>query len=226
MLFTPLRFFFLIVAGIASAGWQQRSFPAVVYAQFSQSAQRELATGARFKISDSYSFVNELTKAALSRAGRVVRYDASYQKIAFPNGDVPPDTGCGADEIIRIYRETSVDLQMLVYLDMIESFGSYPRVKDKRQPDTNFDHRQVANLQVFFKRNGVTLPPSRDEADYEPGDIVVYTLPNGRFHIAMLVPAPGSGRPWIVHNMGMGPRLENRLFEFTITGHYQYHPRG
>lgn len=29
-------------------------------------------------------------------------------------------------------------------------------------------------------------------------------------------------RPLIVHNIGLGPRLEDRLFEFPITGHYRY----
>ncbi|HEY2574171.1 MAG TPA: DUF1287 domain-containing protein [Verrucomicrobiaceae bacterium] len=55
--------------------------------------------------------------------------------------------------------------------------------------------------------------------------MIVYSLPNGQQHIAMVVPAPGGGRPWIVHNAGYGPRLEDRLFEFIITGHYRYLPR-
>jgi uncharacterized protein YijF (DUF1287 family) len=29
-------------------------------------------------------------------------------------------------------------------------------------------------------------------------------------------------RPLIVHNIGAGPRLEDRLFAFPITGHYRY----
>lgn len=226
MLFTPLRLFVILVASLATIGWQKRSFPAVVYAQFTQSNQRELASGARYRISENRSFANDLSRAALSRAGRIVRYDASYQKIAFPNGDVPLDTGCGADEIIRIYREVGIDLQELVYLDMENSIGSYPHEKDKNHPDTNIDHRKVANLRVFFKRYGTTLPPSRNEQDYTPGDLITCTLPNGQLHIAMLVPAPGAGRPWIIHNMGFGPRLEDRLFDFPITGHYRYHPRG
>ncbi len=226
MLFTPFRLFIILVIGIATIGWQQRSFPAVLFAQFSQTSQRDLASGARYRISENRSFATDLTRAALDRAGRVVRYDASYKVITFPNGDVPSNTGCGTDEIIRSYREVGVDLQELVFLDMVESFGAYPRVKGKTKPDTNIDHRQVANLQAFFKRNGVTLSPSRVEADYAPGDIITCTLPKGQPHIAMLVPAPGSGRPWIIHNMGMGPRLEDRLFDFTITGHYRYHPRG
>ena len=42
-------------------------------------------------------------------------------------------------------------------------------------------------------------------------------------HIAIVVPAPDGGPvPWIVHNIGQGPKLENRLFEFPLTGHYRW----
>ncbi|MFA7044337.1 MAG: DUF1287 domain-containing protein [Bacteroidales bacterium] len=30
--------------------------------------------------------------------------------------------------------------------------------------------------------------------------------------------------PLIVHNIGAGPKLENMLFNFEITGHYRYQP--
>lgn len=197
----------------------------MLYARLSQSSQRELAAAARFRLEDNDLFATHLTQAALKRAGCVVRYDASYRKIAFPQGDVPADTGCNADEIIRIYREAGIDLQELVYMDMVGSSGAYPRNADRREPDTNIDHRLVANLRVFFNRCGVPLPSSHEDADYAPGDIITCNLPGGQAHIAMVVPAPGSGRPWIVHNMGYGPRIENRLFEFPLTGHYRYLPR-
>ncbi len=222
---TPLRLFILLVAGVATTGWQQWTFPVMLYAKFSQSGQRELASGARFQLHDETSFANQLTLAALSRAGLVVGHDASYKKITFPLGDVPPNTGCAADEVIRAYRGVGIDLQELIYNDMAQSFGSYPRIKDKTQPDTNMDHRLVPNLQVFFKRYGQTLPASHKSSDYAPGDIITCNLPGGVPHIAMVVPSPSTGRPWIVHNMGYGPRIEDRLLEFNLTGHYRYHPR-
>jgi uncharacterized protein YijF (DUF1287 family) len=44
--------------------------------------------------------------------------------------------------------------------------------------------------------------------------------------IAIVVPAPDGGEtPWIVHNIGQGPKCENRLFAFPLTGHYRFHPR-
>lgn len=225
MLFTPLRLFLIILVVIATTGWQQWSFPVMLYAQLSQASQRELAAAARFRLDDDGAFVTQLTQAALKRAGLVVRYDSSYRKIGFPQGDVPAGTGCSTDEIVRIYREVGIDLQDLVYNDMVKSFGAYPGNRDRKQPDTNIDHRLVANLRVFLQRNGISLPPSQQGDDYAPGDIITCSLPGGHPHIAMVVPAPGSGRPWIVHNMGYGPRMEDRLFDFRLTGHYRYLPR-
>ena len=31
-------------------------------------------------------------------------------------------------------------------------------------------------------------------------------------------------RPLIVHNVGAGPRLEDMLFNYKVTGHYRYFP--
>ena len=138
---------------------------------------------------------------------------------------MPENTGCGADEIVRAYRAVGIDLQELVYLDMVRNFGAYARPKGRTQPDTSMDHRLVANLQIFFKRHSVILPSSCDSDDYAPGDIITCTLPDGSPHIAMVVPAPGSGQPWILHNIGYGPRIEDRLFDFILTGHFRFHPR-
>jgi uncharacterized protein YijF (DUF1287 family) len=222
---SPLRLLLIFLLGLATTGWKHWFFPSMIFAQLSQSGQRELAAGARFRIEDNHSFASALAQAALDRAGLVMRFDSSYHKIGFPHGDVPASTGCAADEIVRAYRQVGYDLQELVYLDMTASFGAYPKKKDKYSPDTNIDHRIVENLQVFFKRCGTTVSPSRDASDYAPGDIVVYRLENGQSHIAIVVPNPAGGRPWIVHNVGYGPRIEDRLFEFHVIGHYRYHPR-
>ncbi|PVV16077.1 MAG: DUF1287 domain-containing protein, partial [gamma proteobacterium symbiont of Ctena orbiculata] len=34
-----------------------------------------------------------------------------------------------------------------------------------------------------------------------------------------------TGTPLIVHNIGAGPKLEDMLFRYPITGHYRYMPR-
>jgi uncharacterized protein YijF (DUF1287 family) len=89
--------------------------------------------------------------------------------------------------------------------------------------DRNIDHRRVPNLRVFFARKGPSLALTQVEADYAPGDLVTWDLGGGVGHIGIVVDrrAP-SGRFMVVHNIGQGPKLEDVLFAWKITGHYQY----
>jgi uncharacterized protein YijF (DUF1287 family) len=43
-------------------------------------------------------------------------------------------------------------------------------------------------------------------------------------HIGIVVDQkqPASGRYMIVHNIGQGPKMEDVLFSWKITGHYRY----
>jgi uncharacterized protein len=171
-------------------------------------------------------FAVKLTNAALDRTKQSVRYDPAYVKLSYPGGDVPADTGVCTDEVIRAYRALGFDLQKLVHEDMKANFSVYPKKWGLSKPDTNIDHRRVPNLQTFFKRQGATLPITDKAEDYRPGDVITCTVPPNLPHIALVVPAPdGSRRPWIVHNIGRGPQLEDRLFEFPLTGHYRWHPQ-
>ena len=111
-------------------------------------------------------FALALSDAALERTRHAVVYDARYQIIAYPGGDVAPDRGVCADEIIRAYRSLGVDLQRLVHEDMLRSFASYPRQWGLSRPDANIDHRRVPNLERFFERHGTTLPVSARAEDY------------------------------------------------------------
>lgn len=172
------------------------------------------------------SFATRLSHAALDRTANVVRYDGAYLSIPYPGGDVPADMGVCTDEIIRSYRTLGFDLQKLVHEDMKRNFKAYPKHWGLGKTDTNIDHRRVPNLQAFFKRQGASLPITQNPADYLPGDLITCTVAGKLPHIALVVPAPdGSSTPWIVHNIGGGPQLENRLFEFPLTGHYRWHPQ-
>lgn len=172
------------------------------------------------------AFAERLVQAALERVKHTVRYDPAYVKLDYPGGDVPADTGVCTDEVIRSYRALGIDLQKLVHEDMQRAFDAYPKDWGLRSTDKNIDHRRVPNLRAFFKRRGVSLPVTQKAADYLPGDIITCTVAGSLPHIAIVVPAPDGGdTPWIVHNIGSGPKHENRLFEFPLTGHYRYHPR-
>jgi uncharacterized protein YijF (DUF1287 family) len=165
-----------------------------------------------------------LVSAAIERTRHQVRYDGSYRKIAYPLGDVPDQIGVCTDLVIRAYRAAGVDLQRLVHEDMAGHFAEYPRLWGLTRPDPNIDHRRVPNLQRFLERNGQVLSLSQVADDYRAGELVTWMLPGNRPHIGIVTDlrAPGSARPLIAHNIGWGPRLEDMLFEYRITGHYKY----
>lgn len=173
-------------------------------------------------------FEQKLVLAALERTTHTVRYDGAYHRIGYPGGDVPADIGVCTDVIVRAYRTLGIDLQQLVHEDMRAHFSSYPsrRIWGLSRPDSNIDHRRVPNLQTFFKRQGTELPISTEASDYQPGAIVTWMLPGNLPHIGIVTDqiAADSGRPLIVHNIGAGPKLEDRLFAFPITGHYRFAP--
>lgn len=187
-----------------------------------------LAVGVGAEPADSLAA--RLVAAALKQTTETVRYDPSYFVIDYPGGDVPSDCGVCTDVVIRAYRSVGIDLQVLVHEDMRRNFSSYPKLWGLGRTDRNIDHRRVPNLQTFFRRRGAAMPVSDRPEDYLPGDLVAWDL-NGRglTHIGIVVPPPGSkdlakGSSWIVHNIGSGPRHEERLCEWKILGHYRFAP--
>lgn len=171
-------------------------------------------------------FLKKLVDAAIERTHHSVRYDPAYVRIPYPGGDVPADTGVCTDEIIRSYRAVGIDLQKEVHEDMLQNFSAYPRNWRwlLARPDSNIDHRRVPNLMVFFRRKGEALPVSNRSEDYKPGELVTWNLGGGVPHIGIVVDqkSPQSGRYMIVHNIGQGPKMEDVLFNWKITGHFRY----
>jgi len=166
-----------------------------------------------------------LVSAARSQIGVTVRYDPRYERIAYPNGDVPLERGVCTDVVIRAYRTMGVDLQALVHQDMSKAWNVYPKLWQLKAPDRNIDHRRVPNLATYFKRHGTALKASRDGRDYQPGDIVTWRLANGRPHIGIVADKKGwTGAPLVIHNIGAGTKEENVLFSYEITGHYRWKP--
>ena len=170
--------------------------------------------------------LKRLVRAAIERTHHAVRYDPAYVRIPYPGGDVPADTGVCTDEVIRAYRAAGIDLQKEVHEDMEKDFSAYPRKWKwlSSHTDTNIDHRRVPNLMVFFGRKGETIGITQCAEDYSPGDIVTWDLGGGVPHIGIVADqrSPASGRYMVVHNIGRGPKIEDVLFGWKITGHYRY----
>ena len=162
--------------------------------------------------------------AARAQVGVTVSYNGAYQRIPYPNGDVPMHTGVCTDVVIRALRKVGVDLQRLVHEDMRANFSAYPKTWGLRRPDPNIDHRRVPNLGTFFRRRGLALPVTTRAADYQPGDIVTWHLTGtGVPHIGVVSNRRGSGgRHLVVHNIGAGTQEEDVLFAWKVTGHYRW----
>jgi len=158
------------------------------------------------------------------QVGKTNGYDASYQKLEYPNGDVPIETGVCSDVIVRAFRKGGIDLQKEVHEDMKDNFSVYPRKWGASGPDANIDHRRVQNLQTYFTREGKSLATTGNSDNFLPGDIVTWDLGNGVDHIGMVVNVwyKPSQRYLIVHNIGAGTHMEDALFAWKITGHYRY----
>jgi uncharacterized protein YijF (DUF1287 family) len=169
-------------------------------------------------------FFARLSDAALAQVSHPVVYDPSYRRIGFPGGDVPAGVGVCSDVVIRAYRALGVDFQARVHADMTRAFAAYPRLWGLSRPDPNIDHRRVPNLATYLARHGAMRPVSARPEAYATGDLVVWMLPGNRPHIGIVTArrTPDGRRPLVVHNAGVGPRLEDALFAFPITGHFRY----
>jgi uncharacterized protein len=171
------------------------------------------------------SVQSKVIAAAIEQTRHEVRYEPRYVKIPYPGGDVPANTGVCSDVVIRAYRSAGIDLQKEVHEDMAAHFSAYPKQWGLTTPDSNIDHRRVPNLMTYFRRKGAALPVTRTGRDYLPGDLVTWNLTGtGVPHIGVVTDrksADGS-RPLLVHNIGEGPKLEDVLFAWSITGHFRY----
>ena len=160
---------------------------------------------------------------AIDQVGKTTGYDPSYQKIEYPNGDVPIETGVCSDVIVRAFRKAGIDLQKDVHEDMKSNFSDYPTRWGLKSPDTNIDHRRVPNLQTYFTRKAKSLTTTGGSETFLPGDIITWDLGGGLDHIGMVVNVwyKPTQRYLVVHNMGAA-RMEDVLFTWKITGHYRY----
>jgi len=190
---------------------------------FAAACQQELVRVPIKSTADS-STLSKVIDSAIDQTKVTNSYDPAYSKIDYPGGDVPLAKGVCSDVIVRAFRNGGVDLQKEVHEDMQQKFSSYPNKWGARKPDSNIDHRRVANLMTYFDRKGKSLPVTSVRKDYQPGDVVAWDLGNELLHIGIVtnvLSASGSGY-MMVHNIGAGARLEDVLFSWKVIGHYRY----
>ncbi|WP_457646764.1 DUF1287 domain-containing protein [Profundibacter sp.] len=169
-------------------------------------------------------WADKLINAARTQIGVTLIYDGRYQRLEFPNGDIPRLRGVCTDVVIRALRDAhGLDLQSKVNADMKAHFSSYPKIWGLSRPDSNIDHRRVPNLITYFKRHGADVPMTDKPQDYLPGDIVTWMLRPGTPHIGIVSDKidPQTGNPLIIHNIGWGTRENDILFAYGMTGHFR-----
>jgi uncharacterized protein YijF (DUF1287 family) len=166
---------------------------------------------------------HDLVAAARAQIGVTLAYDPSYQRIAYPMGDVPVERGVCSDVVVRAFRAVGVDLQAELHGDMKRHFAAYPRIWGLQRTDANIDHRRVPNLATWFTRQSYDLSVTDDPADYQAGDVVAWVLGNGRPHIGIVSDrrSADGARPLMIHNIGRGAREEDVLFAYRITGRFR-----
>jgi len=168
--------------------------------------------------------LKSIIDGAIDQIGKTTSYDPSYQKLDYPNGDVPIETGVCSDVIIRAFRKGNIDLQKDVHEDMKANFSAYPTRWGLKGPDTNIDHRRVPNLETYFARKGKAQAITNRSDEFQPGDLVTWDMGTGQDHIGIVTNVwyKPSQRYLIVHNIGNGTRMEDVLFAWKMTGHYRY----
>lgn len=179
---------------------------------------------AKISSNPAQSPLDRLNASAIEQTTITTGYDPAYTKLDYPNGDVALETGVCADVVVRAFRKAGVDLQKELHEDMTAHFAKYPKKWGARRADRNIDHRRVLNLMTWFERKGKALPITNHAAEYLPGDIVSWNLTDGRPHIGLVstIKLDGKDRFAVIHNVGLGARAEDVLFEWQITGHYRY----
>jgi len=166
----------------------------------------------------------KLVEAARAQIGMTIFYDGAYRRLAYPGGDVEPERGVCTDVIVRAYRAAlGADLQRLVHEDMAANFNAYPANWGLTRPDRNIDHRRVPNLAAFFRRQGAALA---DDAPLAPGDLVTQTIGGRLPHISVVSErrVRGTGRHYVIHNIGGGAEYADILTRFPVNGRFRYLP--
>ena len=159
----------------------------------------------------------KLVQDARAQVGQTLFYDPSYERLAYPMGDVDMIKGVCTDVVVRALRGQDIDLQQLIHEDMSANFSAYPKNWGAKKTDKNIDHRRVPNIATYLKRKDYEA-----NGEFKAGDIVTWRLDNGRPHIGIVSDKfAASKTPLVIHNIGLGAQEEDVLNVYEITGHFR-----
>ncbi len=189
------------------------------------------------EIFNSDGYVN---KKILERALELVKKGCVYTRdataiipLTYPMGDLDRSKGVCTDLVIRSLRVLNIDLQALLYEDIILNPGRYRNISN---PNANIDHRRTRNLKKYFDLNARILTnktPKEVPGEWKAGDIVLMDtgVNNGTIydHIGIVSNRKIDGIPLVINLWAIGSVLnEMELLrgEYPkIVGHYRMlHP--
>ena len=90
-----------------------------------------LALAANFAFAFS---AEKLVQDARAQVGRTLFYDPSYERLAYPMGDVDMIRGVCTDVVVRALRGQDIDLKRLIHEDMSANFSAYPKTGARKRP--------------------------------------------------------------------------------------------
>jgi uncharacterized protein YijF (DUF1287 family) len=176
-----------------------------------------------FPASASDDRAARIVARARTEVARGVRYDPSYERIAYPGGDVDASRGACTDLVVRAVRAGGLDLQRAVHEDALRAPDAYPGISGL---DASIDHRRVPNVKAWLERHAQRLSTRVVDGSWRAGDIVVWRFgicPACRDrHVGVISDKKNEdGVPLVLHNIGPTAREEDVLGAWTIVGHYR-----
>ena len=77
---------------------------------------------------------NIYNAAIICNNDNVWEFDPTYYKLNYPNSDVPSGGAC-TDVVIRVLRNSDINLQHHIHENMSEHFDEYPKKWNLNKPD-------------------------------------------------------------------------------------------
>lgn len=185
------------------------------------------------KVPEEYSKVDKNKNSTpdcldVVNAARKEAINKTIYKDAYYVGGYPPDNeGVCTDVIWRGFKGINVELKSSIDNDIKNNLSAYPRVDNK--PDPNIDFRRVKNLDIFLKRNAISVTKELKPFDidnlkqWQPGDIVVIMQPFE--HVAIISDKRANdGVPYVIHNTAPQAKESDSLEYWApyIFGHYRW----
>lgn len=161
----------------------------------------------------------DIVNGAIIEGKKKPKYHSAYYDLGYP----PEGEGVCTDLIWRALNHAGYHLKELVDEDIQNHLEEYTKIK---VPDKNIDFRRVYNLNVFFKRNTISLTTNIQEVEeFQPGDILVF---EGEKHIGIVSNKRNKNKiPYLIHHTGTFQNQNNSLEEdilekYKIIGHYRF----